>query len=139
MALSWLNLPYALKAAIGIGKQTLGDSVPFCEVAAVRHADERTPRGMALCGLGRALARPAGARTACFPKPTHGRHQSARRVVPKREGGSPYTDETTYAHERSRFTTIAAAARPCRPCPAGRVRGRVRLLGPQASPCYSAS
>jgi hypothetical protein len=47
-------------------------------------------------------------------------------------GGSPHTDETTYAHERSRFTTIAATARPCRPC---RFRGGLRLLGPQASPC----
>jgi hypothetical protein len=47
----------------------------------------------------------------------------ARRVVPKREGGSPHTDETTYAHERSRFTTTHCRHGAPVPCPPGRVQG----------------
>jgi hypothetical protein len=50
-------------------------------------------------------------------------------VSAKREGGSPHTDETTYAHERSRFTTASRACRAAMHRPVA--RGRLRLLGPQ--------
>ena len=82
MALSWLNLPCALKAAIGIAKRTLGDpaSLPRATEAAARvsalsrvHARSHGPNGGVADSLAQVKAafRAAGERPLSFQVMSH--------------------------------------------------------------------